>query len=60
MVVVRCKNDVLVDALNVNFTMLHFMWFVSHFTVGVTRLFRCCYRLAFHCWLLIYQLNGNE
>ena len=38
-VVVRCKNDVLVDALNVNFTMLHFMWFVSHFTVGVTRLF---------------------
>ena len=34
----RCKNDVCVGALSVNFTMLYFMWFVSHFTVDVTRL----------------------
>ena len=32
----RCENDVQVDALTVvDFTM--FMWFVSHFSVGVTR-----------------------
>ena len=40
-VTVRCENecyDVCVGALSVNFTMLNFMWFVSHFTVDVTRL----------------------
>ena len=36
-VVPRCENDVQVDALTVvDLTML--MWFVSHFTVGATRL----------------------
>ena len=36
-VAVRCKSDVCVVALSVNFTILmfHFMCFVSHFTVGV-------------------------
>ena len=38
-----------VGALSVNFTMLYFTWFVSHFTVGVTRL----YIVSGHCWLLI-------
>ena len=37
-VVLGCKNNVFVDALTVNFTMLYFMRFVSYFTVGVTRL----------------------
>ena len=36
-VVLRCENDVEVDALTVvDFTM--FIWFVSHLTVGETRL----------------------
>ena len=54
-VALRCKNDVCVVALSVNFTilMLHFMWFVSHFTVGVRGYYYC---IAFHCWLLI---NGT-
>ena len=30
------KTNVCVGALSVNFTMLYFMWFVLHFTVGVT------------------------
>ena len=34
----RCKNDICVGALSVNFIRLYFMWFVSHFTVDVTRL----------------------
>ena len=34
----RCKNGVCIGALSVNFAMLYFMWFVSHFTVDVTRL----------------------
>ena len=29
------------------------MWFGFHFTVGVIG---CYYRLAFHSWLVIYQL----
>ena len=33
-VVLRCRNDVCVGAISVNFTMPYFMWFVSHFTVG--------------------------
>ena len=33
-IVLRCKNDVCVGALFVNFTMLYFTWFVSHFTVN--------------------------
>ena len=37
-VVLRCKNDVCVGAVPVNFTMLYVKWFVLHFTVGVTRL----------------------
>ena len=37
-VVLRCKNDVCVGAVSVNFTMLYVKWFVLHFTVGVTRL----------------------
>ena len=40
-VVLRCnmiQSDVCVVALSVNFTMLSFMRFVLHFTVGVTRL----------------------
>ena len=41
-VVLRCKNDVSVGALSVNFTMLFFTWFVSHFTVGVRRLLLSC------------------
>ena len=32
-VVLRCRNDVYVGAISVNFTMPYFMWFVSHFTV---------------------------
>ena len=36
-VVLRCKNDVCVGVLSVNFTMLYFVWFVLHFTVGFTR-----------------------
>ena len=48
----RCKNDVCVGALSVKVTMLYFIWFVSHFTVDVTRLLLS---LAIHCWLLIYQ-----
>ena len=53
-VVLRCKNDVCVGALFVNFTInaLIYMWFVLDFTVGITRLLH--YRLAFHCWLLIF------
>ena len=31
------------------------MGFVLHFTVGVTRLLH--YRLAFHCWLLIFLVD---
>ena len=37
-VVLRCKNDVCVGALSVNFNMLYFTWFASHFTVGVRRI----------------------
>ena len=33
-VVLRCRNDVRVGVISVNFTMPYFMWFVSHFTVG--------------------------
>ena len=32
------QDDVCVGTLSVNFAMLSFMWFVLHFTVGVTRL----------------------
>ena len=37
-VVLLCKNDVCVGTVSVNFTMLYFMWFVLHFTVGVMQL----------------------
>ena len=37
-IVLKRKNDVCVGALSVNFTMLFFTWFVSHFTVGIRRL----------------------
>ena len=37
-VVLQCKNDVCVGVMSINFTMLCFKWFVSHFTVGVMRL----------------------
>ena len=46
-VVPRCKNDVCVGALFVNFTKLYFVC-VLHFTVGVTRLL-----LASHLSLLV-------
>ena len=36
--VIQYKNNVCVCALSVNFTVLYFMWFVLHFTVGVTGL----------------------
>ena len=38
-VVLRCRNDVCVGAISVNFTMPYFMWFVSHFTVGYYAVF---------------------
>ena len=33
-VALRCRNDVCVGVISVNFPMPYFMWFVSHFTVG--------------------------
>ena len=54
-VVLRCRNDVCVGAMSVNFTMPYFMWFVSHFTVGLSR--RCYYHLSFHCWLITYEYS---
>ena len=33
-IVLRCKNDVVSDPWFVDFTMLYFTWFVSHFTVN--------------------------
>ena len=37
-VVLRCENDVQFDALTVTFLISQcFMWFGSHFTVGLTR-----------------------
>ena len=56
-VVLRCKNDVCVGALFLNFTInvLIYMWFVFYFNVGITRLLH--YRLAFHCSLLIFLVN---
>ena len=44
-VAVRCKNE----CFTVIFTMLYFMWFVLHITVGSRG---CHYRLAFHCWFI--------
>ena len=38
-VVLRCKNGVqCVGVLSVNFKMFYLMWFVTHFTIGVTLL----------------------
>ena len=49
-VVLRCENDVQVDALTVvDFTMLK---------CGLSR--SRYYRLAFHCWLLIYYQFERE
>ena len=40
-VVLRCRNDVRVDALTVNFTLLYFVWFnLSHISLPVSR--DCC------------------
>ena len=35
--VLPCENDVQFDALTVLLILQCFMWFASHFTVGVTR-----------------------
>ena len=52
----RCENDVKVDALTVvDFTM--FMWFVSHFVLASRGRY---FRLASHCWLLIYYQFERE
>ena len=37
-VVLRCKNDVCIGALSVNFTVRYFVWFVSISPLHVTRL----------------------
>ena len=52
-VVLRCKNDACVGAVLVNFTMLLIFCGLSSISPLVSR--GCYYRLAFHCWLLIYQ-----
>ena len=53
-VVLRCKNDVCIGALSVNFTVRYFMWFVSFSPFRVTRLL-LSNRISLF-WLLI---NGT-